>query len=345
MAILITGNQGYVGSYLLNFLNKKKGHKIFCLDTGFFKKVLTSKTSRKKINFFQINRDIRKFNFKEESIDTIVHLAAISNDPMGKNFKKVTEEINYKASVNLFNQAKSLGVKKFIFASSCSTYGFAGAKIKSEKSKTRPLTTYAKSKVKFEDFLKKNASKDLKAIVLRFATACGPSPRLRLDLVLNDFVYRAIKFKKIIIMSNGQPYRPLIDVRDMSDIISWFIDNEQKKPYLLLNAGSNQNNFKILDLAKKVKKIFKNKIKIEINSNAPDDRRSYKVNFNKLKKIYKSFKPTPINKTIINLKKDITKIVSDNKYQFNELLRLNHLNILIENKKITKRLYWNGKKI
>ena len=132
---------------------------------------------------------------------------------------------------------------------------------------------------------------------MRFATACGYSPRLRLDLVLNDFVYSALKFKKIVIKSNGKPFRPLIDVEDMSKIINWSINNN-KKNFLILNAGSNKNNFSVKEMALKVRKNFNNKVKIVLNDKIPDDKRSYKVNFDLLNKNYKSFRPKTIDQSI-----------------------------------------------
>src|SRR6185295_2373615 len=145
----------------------------------------------------------------------IIHLAAISNDPMGNKFEKVTLDINHAATIALAEKAKKAGVKHFVFASSCSVYGFAEGGPRNEESPLDPLTAYARGKVQSEKDLKAMASKNFAVTCLRFATACGMSERLRLDLVLNDFVASAIATGQILILSDGTPWRPLISVDNM----------------------------------------------------------------------------------------------------------------------------------
>jgi len=154
-------------------------------------------------------------------VDAIVHLAAISNDPMGKTFEEVTDAINFRASVELARQAKAAGVRSFVFASSCSMYGMADDTPRKETSPLNPLTAYAKSKVSTETELQKLADKSFRVTCLRFATACGMSDRLRLDLVVNDFVACAVTSKNITILSDGTPWRPLIHVKDMARAFDW----------------------------------------------------------------------------------------------------------------------------
>ena len=341
MKILITGNLGYIGSFLVPYLKKKnKKNLIIGYDSGYFKPYITDKKNDNLEPDIQIYKDIRDIHNKDlAGIDCIIHLCSLSNDPIGKRFEKITDKINYLSSKKLFQLAKKNKIKKFIFASSCSTYGFGGNLIKSENSKTKPLTAYARSKIKFEGFLKKNSTNKIQVTVLRFATACGYSPRLRLDLVLNDFVDSALKFKKIVIKSNGKPFRPLIDVEDMSKIIDWSINNN-KKNFLILNAGSNKNNFSVKEMALKVRKNFNNKVKIVLNDKIPDDKRSYKVNFDLLNKNYKSFRPKTIDQSISDLKISIKKLVKL-KYKSKNLIRLNVLNNLIKKRKINKNLVWN----
>jgi nucleoside-diphosphate-sugar epimerase len=337
MNLLITGNKGYVGSFLTLFL-KNKNYKIFGFDSCFFKNNLVEKV-KNDFTQKQYKEDIRYLNEHHlENIDTVIHLCGLSNDPIGKRFEKVTDEINYQSSVKLFKLALKNNVKKFIFASSCSSYGFGGNFSKTENSKINPLTAYAKSKVKFEKFLEKNKSKKIDIIILRFATACGVSPRLRLDLVLNDFVYSAVRNKKILIKSNGKPLRPLIDLEDMCKIIKWAI-HFKRKSFFIVNSGSNINNYSVYEIAMKVKKIFKHKIQIELNDKLPDDKRSYKVNFNKLKNNYPGFKPKSLKKTILELKVLCKKIVKKNKQKDN-LIRLYYLRKLIKSGKLNKQLFW-----
>ena len=340
MNIFITGNAGYVGSFLSPYLIKKnKNFNIIGYDSGFFRDNLTKNIKPEKKLKKQYLEDIRFIKSSHlYEVNTIIHLCGLSNDPIGKKFEKVTNEINYKASVKLFKHALKNNVKKFIFASSCSSYGFGGKIIKTENSKINPLTAYARSKVKFENYLKKNKNKGIEIVILRFATACGDSPRLRLDLVLNDFVYSAVEEKKIIIKSNGKPLRPLIDVEDMCKIIHWSIKKKNKN-FLLMNAGSNINNYSVKEIALKAKTVLGNKVKILLDDTLPADKRSYKVNFNKLNKNFKNFKAKPLNKTILQLKKSI-QTMKKFKNKKTELIRLNYLGSLIKKGKLTKQLIW-----
>src|SRR5262249_34403879 len=156
-------------------------------------------------------------------VDAVVHLAAISNDPIGHAYEEVTFDVNSRASVELARLAKDSGVGSFIFASSCSVYGSADDRPRTEQSELGPLTAYAKSKVRTEQGLRDLAGSGFRVTCLRFATACGMSDRLRLDLVLNDFVACALSAKRITVLSDGTPWRPLINVADMARAIEWAV--------------------------------------------------------------------------------------------------------------------------
>jgi nucleoside-diphosphate-sugar epimerase len=334
MKILITGNLGYIGPVVCEEL---KNYNLTGFDNCYFGKVNT------KIKIKQFYGDIRKIK-KEfiEKFDSIIHLAAISNDPIGNKFEEVTNEINLKASIRLFKIANKVKIKNFVFSSSCSVYGTQGKKHKHEGSKLTPLTAYAKSKVFFENEIKKINCKNMKVTSLRFATACGFSKNFRVDLVLNDFVYSAIKYKKITILSDGKPSRPLIHVNDMARAIHWsLLRKKQKKNPLFINVGSNKNNFDILTIAKNVKKHFKN-VKIDLNKNAKHDQRSYKVDFSLFKKMAKNFQPRfDLDRSIIDLKKELTNLTNKNLIKKKEkYVRLKTIENLIENKKISKKLEW-----
>ena len=303
--ILIFGNLGYVGSKLSEVLNYKK-FETYGVDIGLFENCTFYKNFKEK-KIMQYYDDVRKLNYSLlKDKDIIVYLAAISNDPMGEKFKKITQEINYKSCIKIAKKAKKFGCKSFIFASSCSVYGTKGKKLKKEKHKLNPLTVYAKSKILCEQELKKISSKKFKVFCLRFATACGESSRLRLDLVLNDFVYSAVKQKCINILSDGKPFRPLIDVKDMAKAIKFGFNYDSiKRNFICVNVGSNKWNFTVLEIAKKVSKVFGG-IKINLLSERPSDKRSYKVDFSEFKKIAPDFFPKiKIEDTIKNLKKVI----------------------------------------
>jgi nucleoside-diphosphate-sugar epimerase len=218
MKIVILGNMGYVGSVVTQHLRKAyPTATLVGFDTGFFASCLTHATylPERELNQ-QYFGDVR--DFPDEILheaDAVINLAAISNDPMGQRFENVTMEINYKACIAIAKRASALGVKSFVFASSCSVYGATKGKAH-ETSNVNPLTAYARSKVYAERDLRLLANNDFTITCLRFSTACGMSPRLRLDLVLNDFVACALTSHQISILSDGTPWRPLINVNDMA---------------------------------------------------------------------------------------------------------------------------------
>ena len=336
MKILITGNNGYIGPVLFNEIKKKFPKSlVYGFDNNYFRK--------KNFSDIQYNGDIRNFpkEIFKNNIDAVVHLASLSNDPIGNKYENQTKQININATKKLIDLSKKNGCKTFIFASSCSVYGKYGDKSRDEKCKTQPLTGYAKSKIIIEDYLKKKTNKNFKSICLRFATACGASSNLRLDLVLNDFVFSALTKKKIMLNSSGNAWRPLIDVKDMSKSIIYSINNIYKiNKILIINVGSNESNFRIIDLAKKVKKNIKN-ITIE-TKNEINDKRSYKVCFDKYNKFKNNeFKHLSINQTISNLKQNINSLIKKNKnIKFNNFFRLKVLEEKIKAQKLTKNLRW-----
>ena len=348
MNILITGNQGYVGSELVKHLRfKYPKYKLYGLDIGLFSNFITTNGPSPDILLdFQYYCDVRKVNHKIlKNIDVIVHLAAVSNDPIGKKFEKVTNDINFEASKKLFHLASRNNVKKFVFASSCSIYGSYSQKPKKENDILNPLTAYAKSKVNFENYLQKNQS-DTTSISMRFATACGMSDRLRLDLVLNDFVTSAFINKNINILSDGTPWRPLIDVQDMCRAFDWAIHEKKNKipKNFYVNVGRNIFNYKVKDIAYSVSKKINN-TKIKINKKAMPDKRSYSVDFSLYEKLSKELKPKfTLDKSINRLIKGLEKLqIKDVNFQNSNLIRLNSLKNFILNKKLSNNLEWTFK--
>ncbi len=340
MHILLIGHLGYIGPAVIEQLSKNKSNKLNGIDVGYFYKRKFFKNLKNKIvTKFKDVRDLNSNDIK--GFDKIVYLAAISNDPMGNVFEKVTEEINYKCAIKIAKIAKKYGTRKFVYASSCSMYGFTKNLIKSENSKVNPLTAYARSKVKAEKSLKKISSKNFKVISLRFATACGYSENLRLDLVLNDFVASAIVNKEIKVLSDGSPWRPLIHVKDMAKAINWALEEIRFSRYLVLNIGMNKMNFQVKTIAKKVGEIIKD-TKVKINHNAMPDKRSYKVNFSKFQKMNTKYKLNyNLEKSIIDLKKNIKKIDFKTKnFRESNFIRLKILKDLLKDKKVDKKLYF-----
>ncbi len=332
--ILITGNMGYVGPNVVARLRKTHpSAKLIGLDAGYFAHCLTHKgllpETRVDTQHFMDVRDIQPDIL--EGVDAIVHLAAISNDAMGKAHDRVTMEVNYRASVRLARMAKDEGVKSFVFASSCSTYGFSGEGPRTESSPLCPLTAYARSKVLTERALRYLADDAYTITCLRFATACGMSERLRLDLVLNDFVSAAITAGRIEILSDGKPWRPLIHVRDMARAIDWAIDRpaEPGGNFLIVNAGQNKFNYQIVDLAHAVRDHFPG-VEVTVNENAAPDRRSYQVNFDLFRKLAPRHQPQMgLNETVAELKQGLENLgFEDRNFRNSHLIRLNVLSHL-----------------
>lgn len=336
MKILVTGNLGYVGSELVKTIRKKyPDAKIVGYDSGFFSKQLTNILISPEIFLDQqIYGDVRNFPAEIlEGVDTVVQLAAISNDPIGNKFEKVTDEVNHKAVIDIAKKAKQKHVRNLVFASSCSVYGFAEETARTEGSALNPLTAYAKSKVASEKDLEKLADDSFKVTCLRFATACGMSDRLRLDLVLNDFVAGAMSSNEITILSDGTPWRPLINVRDMGRAILWAHERkpDQGGNFLIVNTGSNQWNYQVKELAYAIQEIMP-KVKVSVNKDAQPDKRSYKVSFDLFQKL------APNHQTEYSLTETIKELIAgldqigfqDQNFRNSRLIRLVVVNELLE---------------
>jgi nucleoside-diphosphate-sugar epimerase len=306
MRILITGNMGYVGPVLTRFLRENLvDAELIGFDTGFFGHSLTGAgILPEALLNRQVFGDIREFPSELlDRVDAVVHLSAISNDPMGNKFEAVTGDINQQASVRLARLAADRGVKSFVFASSCSMYGYAEGGARKESDPTNPLTAYARSKIGSEKAFAELDRKSMLLTSLRFATACGMSDRLRLDLVLNDFVACAITSGEITVLSDGTPWRPLIDVEDMARAILWAIlrKRENGGEFLAVNAGRDESNYQVRDLAEAVARQAPG-TKVSINTNAPPDKRSYRVDFS----LFRSLAPDSIPQ--VSLDQSITRL-------------------------------------
>jgi nucleoside-diphosphate-sugar epimerase len=223
--------------------------------------------------------------------DAIIHLAALSNDPLGDLNPAITYQINHQASVELARKGREAGVKRFLFSSSCSMYGAAGEAVLDEQAEFNPVTPYAESKVLVERDLVKLASPDFSPVYLRNTTAYGLSPRHRFDLVLNNLVAWAVTTGQVYIKSDGTPWRPIIHIEDISRA---FIAALQAPRELIhnqaFNVGLNEENYQIRDLAAIVESIVPG-CRIEYAPGGEPDKRSYRVNFNKIKQVLPGFKP------------------------------------------------------
>jgi nucleoside-diphosphate-sugar epimerase len=346
MRILITGNMGYVGPALVRFLEAQDPDlDLIGYDASFFGHSLTGATSLPEgLLSRQYFGDVRTLpEALLEGVDAVVHLAAVSNDPMGKEFEEVTSAINRGASVRLAQLAAKKGVRNFVFASSCSMYGASEGGARKETDPTNPLTAYARSKIGTEDDLKTADLGDMTFTSLRFATACGMSDRLRLDLVLNDFVACAVTSGEITVLSDGTPWRPLIDVEDMARAIAWAVRRraENGGQWLAVNAGRSENNYQVRDLAEAVARHVHG-TKISINTEAPPDKRSYQVDFSLFAELAPDYLPQ------VNLDQSIEHLLSglermnfnDADFRNSPFMRLNTLRRHIAEGRLGTDLMW-----
>ena len=346
MRTLITGNMGYVGPALVRFLKRADpAMELIGYDTGYFAHLLTGAGSLpESLLSRQVFGDMRDLpGDLLDGIDAVVHLAAISNDPMGHEFEDVTAAINRDASVRLAKLAGAHGVKNFVFASSCSMYGAASDTPRKETDTTNPLTAYARSKIGTEDDLRDAALGDMVFTSLRFSTACGMSDRLRLDLVLNDFVACAVTSGEITVLSDGTPWRPLIDVEDMARAIHWAIQRpaENGGTWLAVNAGHNDRNYQVRDLAEAVRRRLP-ETSVSINTEAPPDLRSYKVDFSLFHALAPDFVPQiTLDQSVENLIAGFGRMgFGEHDFRNTTFMRLNALRAHMAAGRLNSDLQW-----
>lgn len=343
MKILITGNMGYVGPAVVSHLRSTHPEwTIDGFDTGYFGHCLTGVDDlpERKVDR-QFFGDVRNLPAcLVEGYDGIVQLAAISNDPMGKRFAEATHDINCNSAIAIAQAGSAAGVGRMVYASSCSVYGVAD-RPRCETDPVAPLTAYAKSKVEAERGLQ-SSSKTMITTCLRFATACGMSDRLRLDLVLNDFVASALSAGQITVLSDGTPWRPLIDVRDMARAIEWALVRPEASggPFLIVNAGSDDANHRVLEIAERVA-ATRPGVKISVNSAAPVDSRSYRVDFGLFGRLAPGHRPQiGLDQSISGLVEGLERMRFNPGVRTSDLTRLSVLDSHIAAGRLSPELMW-----
>jgi nucleoside-diphosphate-sugar epimerase len=344
--ILITGNMGYIGPSVADELRRSQSDAtLIGYDTGYFAHCLTGAPAlpetRIDQQYFGDMRDLSADVLR--GVDAVVHLAAISNDPMGNTYEQVTNDINTESSIRFAKLAKAAGVRRLVFASSCSMYGFTEGGARKEGDALNPLTAYARSKVAMEGALRELADERFVVTSLRFATACGMSERLRLDLVLNDFVAGAVAAKQITILSDGTPWRPLIHIADMARAIDWAVGRDPASggAYVAVNTGSNEWNYQVRDLATAVAKVIPG-VSVSINKNAQPDKRSYQVDFSLFRKLAPSHQPkVDLESAIRGLKDGLeTMGFADGNFRNSQFMRLKVLTHFRERNILDDQLRW-----
>jgi nucleoside-diphosphate-sugar epimerase len=289
LRILITGDRGYIGTIMVRYL-AARGHEVAGLDTDYY---FDGDFGLPPEDYPRLRKDIRDVTGEDLAhYDAIVHLAALSNDPVGSLREEWTYGINYEASVKLAQLAKQRGVRRFLYASSCSMYGAAeGQDLLTEEAPLRPITAYAVSKVRTEEALANLADADFAPTLMRNATAYGVSPRLRADIVLNNLVGWAVTAGRIRILSDGTPWRPIVHVEDIAQAFSLVLE----APCAIVsnqtfNVGSNDQNYQVRDLAAVVATVAP-ECSVEYAGEAGPDPRNYRVDFGRFARAFPAFQP------------------------------------------------------
>jgi nucleoside-diphosphate-sugar epimerase len=285
MRVLVTGHLGYLGTVMVPIL-REAGHDVVGLDSGYFADCVLGPAPEDAPGIAgDRSVDLRDVTLDQlVGFDAVVHLAALSNDPLGALAPEVTYEINHWASVRLAKLAKEAGVSRFLYASTCSVYGSAGEDLVTEDAPLRPLTPYAESKVRVEDDVAAMADSDFAPVFLRNATAFGFSPRLRADIVLNNLVGHAVLTGEVRVLSDGTPWRPLVHAQDIAKAFATClcapIDAIYCKAY---NVGTESNNLTVAEIAHAVVEVVPDS-KLLITGESGPDPRSYRVDFSRARK-------------------------------------------------------------
>lgn len=281
MRVLVTGHQGYLGTVMVPVLSAA-GHDVTGLDSGYFADCILGPAPVDLPNLCIELRDVTVDQLT--GFDAVVHLAALSNDPLGALAPGITYDINHHASVRLARLAKEAGVRRFLYASTCSVYGAAGDDLVTEDAPLRPLTPYAESKVRVEGDVAAIADDSFSPVFLRNATAFGFSPRLRADIVLNNLVGHAVLSGDVKVLSDGTPWRPLVHARDIAAAFLAALEAPTDKIHCAaFNVGSESNNLTVAQIAQSVVDVVPGS-KLVITGETGADPRSYRVDFSKFRR-------------------------------------------------------------
>jgi nucleoside-diphosphate-sugar epimerase len=346
MKILLTGTEGYIGARAGPIL-AARGHDVTGLDTGFYRDgcLYLDPIGLPMVprTIFKDLRTVTPADF--EGFDAVVHLAELSNDPLGENRPEVTYKINHEGSIRIAKAAKTAGVKRFVYASSCSVYGVgAGEGFLDETSPTNPQTAYAKCKVNVERDAARLADDTFCVSFLRNATAYGPSPRMRFDIVLNDLCALAWTKKKIAMISDGSPWRPIVHIEDIIEAMRCTLEAPTKAVNgEVFNVGATSENYRIREIAEIISKAFPG---CEVTLGPPSaDNRSYRVNFAKIAAKLPGFQARwTAQRGAEELRKLFERIeFTPQTFEFRAFTRLKQLKYLQHSGQIDQDLLWSAR--
>jgi len=339
--VLVTGHHGYIGSVLCPLL-LERGHDVVGFDTEYFSdyEFLPPEAKVK-----ELRGDVREIERADlEGCDAVVHLAALSNDPMGKLDARLTDDINHKASVRLARLAREAGASRFVFSSSCSTYGAGSDDILDETAEFRPVSAYAVSKVDTERGLAELASDSFSPVYLRNATAYGLSPRMRADLVVANFVGWAVTTGEIRIMSDGTPWRPIVHIRDISAAMAAALEAPRQSIHnVAFNIGRDQENYRVREIADVVARVVPGTRIVYAGTGEPD-KRSYRVSFAKVARELPGFRPEwDVEKGAREIYQAFRQhALTPEEFAGRHLIRLEQLRYLMDTSKIDSDLRWTS---
>lgn len=341
MKILVTGTDGYIGSVLAPRLDER-GHTVVGLDTGYYRDGLLYDGQK---SYTQIRKDTRNIEVSDlQDVDAVIHLAELSNDPLGQRNPENTYAINHRGSADLAKKAKEAGVTRFIHSSSCSVYGILnGEEFKTETSEPIPQTPYAECKVLVEQEVSQLADDRFSPTFLRNATAYGPSPRMRFDIVLNNLAGLAWTTGEIAMRSDGTPWRPLVHVRDIAKAMRCVVEAPRETVHNeVFNVGATEENYQIRELAEVVSDAFP-ECSMSVGTDSSDNR-SYRVSFEKIATSLPGFScDYDVRQGAEQLRETFERVnLSADDFQSDPFTRIQQLEHLLETGELDKRFYWKN---
>ena len=341
MKILVTGTEGYLGCLLAPTLIAE-GHDVVGVDSGFYK--MGWLYNGTPATPFTLDKDIRALTVEDfDGVDAVVHMAELSNDPLGQLSPGLTHEVNHKGSVRLAEVAKRAGVKKFVYMSSCSVYGVASDRDVTEESPTNPQTAYADCKTLVERDVMPLADADFSPTFMRNATAFGASPRMRFDLVLNNLAGLAWTTKEIAMTSDGTPWRPLVHGLDIAQAITCVLDApDDVVRGEIFNVGDTAQNYQVKEIAEAIAAVFPDCALSFGDSGA--DNRSYRVSFEKINTKLPGFKcEWTAQRGAEQLRELFERIdLTAEDFQSRRYTRIAQLEWLLATGQLDESLFWTG---
>jgi len=341
MKLLVTGTEGYIGAVLTGVL-AAQGHEVTGLDTGYYRE--GQLYDGLPVPVRTLRRDVRQVRDEDlRGFDAVVHLAELSNDPLGQHNPEVTYAINHHASVALAETCRRVGITRFVYTSSCSVYGVAGEDVVTEESATNPQTAYANCKTFVERDVRALATDNFSPTFLRNATAFGASPRMRFDIVLNNLTGLAWTTHEIKLTSDGTPWRPLVHVRDICAAIAAVLAAPREAIHnQVLNVGSDQQNLRVREIAQIVAEEFPG---CQLSFGAPSgDNRSYRVGFGKIHSVLPGFQCRwDVRAGARELREIYQRVgMTREQFEFRAFTRLKQLEHLIRVGQIDEQFFWRS---